>query len=56
VFLSEGHLGAADGPPQEPERSALRCFFFKKELLLSRIIYDILDSRFRIVIDELMHL
>jgi hypothetical protein len=26
VFLSEGHLGAADGPPQGPGRSALRCF------------------------------
>jgi hypothetical protein len=29
---------------------------FSKKLLLSGIIYDILDSRFRIVVDELMHL
>jgi hypothetical protein len=29
VFLSEGHLGAADGPPQGAERSTLRCFFQK---------------------------
>jgi hypothetical protein len=32
-----------------------RCFFSKK-LLLSRIIYGILDSRLRIVVDELMPL
>jgi hypothetical protein len=31
-----------------------RCF--SKKLLLSGIIYDILDSRLRIVVDELMHL
>jgi hypothetical protein len=54
VFLSEVHLGAADGPPQWPGRSAHRCF--SKKLLLSGIIYGILDSRFRIVVDELMHL
>jgi hypothetical protein len=29
---------------------------FPKKLLLSGIIYGILDSRFRIVVDELMHL
>jgi hypothetical protein len=29
---------------------------FPKKLLLSRIIYGILDSRLRIVIDKLMHL
>jgi hypothetical protein len=52
VFLSEGHLGATDGPPQGPGRSALRCF--SKKLLLSGIIYGIPDSRFRIVVDELI--
>jgi hypothetical protein len=54
VFLSEGHLGATDGPPQGPGRSALRCFF--KKLLLTRIIDGILDIRVRMVLDELMHL
>jgi hypothetical protein len=44
-----------DGPPQGPGRSVLRCFS-KKKLLLSGIIYGIPDSRFRIVVDELMHL
>jgi hypothetical protein len=29
---------------------------FPKKRLLSGIIYGILDSRFRIVVDELMHL
>jgi hypothetical protein len=29
---------------------------FPKKLILSVIIYDIPDSRFRIVVDELMHL
>jgi hypothetical protein len=29
---------------------------FPKKLLLSEIIYCISDSRFRIVVDELMHL
>ena len=29
---------------------------FPKMLLMSRIIYGIPDSRFRIVVDELMHL
>jgi hypothetical protein len=54
VFLSEGHPGVADGPSQGPGRSALRCF--SKKLLLSGIIYRILDSRVRMVVDELMHL
>jgi hypothetical protein len=54
VFLSEGHLGVTDGPPQGPRRSACRCF--SKKLLLSGIIYGIPDSRFRIVVDDLMHL
>jgi uncharacterized membrane protein YhdT len=54
VILSEGHPDVADGPPQGPRWSALRCF--SKKLLLSRIIYGIPDSRFRIVVDELMHL
>jgi hypothetical protein len=54
VFLSEGHPDVVDGPPQGPGRSALRCF--SKKLLLSGIIYDISDSRLRIVVDELMHL
>jgi hypothetical protein len=54
VFLSEPHFGVVDGPPQGPGRSALRCFY--KKLLLSGIIYGILDNRFRIVVDELMHL
>jgi hypothetical protein len=55
MFLSEAHFGVADGPPQGPGRSALRCFS-KKKLLLFEIIYGIPDSRFRIVVDELMHL
>jgi hypothetical protein len=42
VFLFEGHPGVADGPPQGPEWSALRCF--SKKLLLSGIIYGISDS------------
>jgi hypothetical protein len=42
-----GHLGVADGP-------CLGCF--SKKFLLSGIIYGIPDSRFRIVVDELMHL
>jgi hypothetical protein len=37
-----------------PDGPRLVCF--SKKLLLSRIIYGIPDSRFRIVIDELMHL
>jgi hypothetical protein len=54
VFMSEAHPGIADGPPQGPGRSEHRCF--SKKLLLSGIIYDIPDSRLRIVVDELMHL
>jgi hypothetical protein len=54
VFMSEGHLGAVDGPPQRLGRSARRCF--SKNLLLFRIIYGIPDSRLRMVVDELMHL
>jgi hypothetical protein len=34
----------------------LRLVCFSKKLLLSEIIYGNLDSRFRIVVDELMHL
>jgi hypothetical protein len=49
-----GSLGVTGGPPQGPGRSALRCF--SKKLLLSGIIYGITDNRFRIVVDELMHL
>jgi hypothetical protein len=37
-----------------PDGPRLVCF--SKKLLLSEIIYGILDSRFRIVVDELMHL
>jgi hypothetical protein len=37
-----------------PDGPRLVCF--SKKLLLSRIIYGILDSRFRIVVNELMHL
>jgi hypothetical protein len=51
LVLSDGHPGVADGPPQGPGRSALG-LFFKKKLLLSGIIYGILDSRFSIVVDE----
>jgi hypothetical protein len=29
VFLSEGHLGVADSPPQGPGRSTLRCSSYK---------------------------
>jgi hypothetical protein len=54
VFLSEGHPGVADGPPEGPGRSTLRCF--SKKLLVSGIIYGIPDSRVRIVVDELVHL
>jgi hypothetical protein len=54
VFLSEAHLGVADGMLQGPGRSTHK--YFSKNLLLSGIIYDILDSRLRIVVDELMHL
>jgi hypothetical protein len=54
VFLSEAHPSVVDGPPQGLGRSAHRCF--SKKLLLSGIIYGILNSRLRIVVDELMHL
>jgi uncharacterized membrane protein YhdT len=54
VFLSEAHPGVADGPSQGPGWSTHRCF--SKKLLLSGIIYGILDSQHRIVVDELMHL
>jgi hypothetical protein len=54
VFLSEAHPNVTDGPPQGPGRSAHRCF--SKKLLLSGIIYGILDNQLRIVVDELMHL
>jgi hypothetical protein len=54
MFLSEAHLGVADGPLQGPGRSAHRCF--SKKLLMFGIIYGILDNRLRIVVDELMHL
>jgi hypothetical protein len=47
LFLSKAHLGVANGP---------RIGEFSKKLLLSRIVYDILDSQLRIDIDELMHL
>jgi hypothetical protein len=55
VFLSEAHPSVTDGPSQGPGRSAHR-YFSKKNLLLSAIIYSILDSRLIIVVDELMHL
>ena len=51
VFLSEGHTGVADGPPQGPGRSAHR--WISKKLLMSRIIYGIPNSRLRIDVDEL---
>jgi hypothetical protein len=54
VFLSEAHPGVTDDPPQGPGRSAHMCF--SKKLLLSGIIYGIPDSRFRKVVDKLMHL
>jgi hypothetical protein len=54
VFLSEAHPGVADGLPQGSGRSEHRCF--SKKLLLSGIVYDIPNSRLRIVVDELMHL
>jgi hypothetical protein len=41
------HRKGPDGP---------RLVYFSKKLLLSRIIYGIPDSRFGIVVDELMHL
>jgi hypothetical protein len=53
-FLSNAHPRVADGPPQGPGRSAHRCF--SKKLLLSGIIYDIPDSRLRVLVDELTHL
>jgi hypothetical protein len=54
VFLSEAHPGVADGPPQGRGRSAHMCF--SKKVLLSGIIYGILDSRLRKVVDKIMHL
>jgi hypothetical protein len=33
-----------------------RLVYFSKKLLLSGIIYGILDNRLRLVVDELMHL
>jgi hypothetical protein len=54
VFLSEDHPGVANGPPQGPGRSVLRCF--SKKILPSGIIYGISDSQVRMVVDELMHL
>jgi hypothetical protein len=54
VVLSDAHPGVADGPPQWAGRSTHRCFF--KNLLQSEIIYGILDSQLRIVVDELIHL
>jgi hypothetical protein len=54
VFLSQAHHGVADSPPQGPGWSALRRI--SKTLLLSRIIYGILDIRLRFDVDELMHL
>jgi hypothetical protein len=50
VFLSEAHPSVADGPPQGPGRSAHRRI--SKRLLMSGIIYGILDSRLRIDVDE----
>jgi hypothetical protein len=47
LVLSEAHFGVTDGP---------RLVYFSKKLLLSGIIYSIPDSRFRIVVDKLMHL
>jgi hypothetical protein len=41
------HRKGPDGP---------RLVCFSKKFLLSGIIYDIPDSQFRIVVDELMHL
>jgi hypothetical protein len=54
VFLSEAHPGVTDGPLQGPGRSVHRCF--SKKLLMFGIIYGILDSQLRIVVDKLMHL
>jgi hypothetical protein len=54
VFLSEAHPCVVDSPPKGPGRSANRCF--SKKLLLSEIIYGILDSRLRVVVDELIYL
>jgi hypothetical protein len=54
VFLSEAHFGVTDGPPQRPGRFALD--LFSKKLLVSGIIYGIPVSRFRIVVDDLMHM
>jgi hypothetical protein len=54
VFLSEAHPGATDGPPQG--FGGPRIGFFFQKLLMSGIIYGILDSRFIIVVDKLIHL
>jgi hypothetical protein len=40
VFLSEGHLGVADGPPQGPGRSALSLFFQKASLVRNNLRYS----------------
>jgi hypothetical protein len=53
-FMFEAHRSVADGPSQGPRRSTHRCF--SKKLPLSRIIYDIPNSRLRVVVDELIHL
>jgi hypothetical protein len=53
-FLSEAHPSVVDGLPEGPGRSTHRCF--SKKLILSGIIFGIPDSRFRIVVDELIHL
>jgi hypothetical protein len=39
VFLSEGHPGVADGPPQGSGRSALRCFFQKASPVRNNLRY-----------------
>jgi hypothetical protein len=54
VFLSEATWVSRTVRRKGPDGPCLGCF--SKKFLLSGIIYGIPDSRFRIVVDELMHL
>jgi hypothetical protein len=40
VFLSEAHFGVADGSPQGPERSTLRCFPKKASPVRNNLWYS----------------
>jgi hypothetical protein len=40
VFLSEGHFGVANGPPQGPGRSVLSLFFQKASPVRNNLLYS----------------